>query len=137
VPPVAAPKISTSVEAGNMGGDALIEGEISFGATRHFFGEYMLKMKQAVETEWISLLISRYTGVAMSTAVINFKIQPDGTATDIVTHSNEGDPYFPIICVSSIRDAQPFEEIPYDDIPGLPEELKGKPLNIRFTFRYN
>ena len=134
---VATPEISTSVDAGNMGGDALIEGEISFGATSHFFGEYLLKMKQAVETEWISHLISRYTGVAGSTAAIDFKIQPDGTATDIVTSSNKGDPYFPIVCMSSIRDAQPFEEIPYNDIPGLPEELKGKPLNIRFTFRYN
>jgi hypothetical protein len=143
IPPMPAPvrkttpQISTSVDAGNMGGDALIEGEISFGATRHFFGEYLLKMKQAIETEWISNLISQYTGVAQSTAVIDFKIQPDGTATDIVTHSSKGDPYFPIICVSSILNAQPFEEIPYNDIPGLPEELRGKALNIRFTFRYN
>jgi outer membrane biosynthesis protein TonB len=134
---VATPEISTSVDAGNLGGDAIIEGEISFGATRHYFGEYLLKMKQAIETQWISQLVSRYTGIAMSTAAIDFKIQPDGTATNIVIHSNEGDPYFPIICISAIRDAQPFEVIPYDDIRGLPEEFKDKPLNIRFTFRYN
>jgi hypothetical protein len=133
----ATPKIFTSVDAGNMGGDALIEGEISFGATRHFFGDYLLKMKQAVETEWISHLVSRYSGVARSTAAIDFKIQPDGRVTDIEIKSNEGDPYFPLVCISAIRDAQPFDEIGYTEIQGLPEEFSDRPLSVRFTFRYN
>jgi hypothetical protein len=131
------PKIFTSVDAGNMGGDALIEGEISFGATRHFFGDYLLKMKQAVETEWMSLLVSRYSGVRRSSAAIDFKIQPDGRVTDIEIKSNEGDPYFPLVCISSIQSAEPFDEIRYTEIQGLPEEFIDKALSVRFTFRYN
>lgn len=136
-PPVPAPMMVSGVTASNLGGDAEITGEISFGATRHFFGEYLLKMKQAVETEWISNLVSQYSGVARSLAVVDFKIQPDGRVTDITVSSSEGDPYFPLICESSIRAAQPLDEIPYSEIPGLPEEFVDKPLNIRFTFRYN
>jgi outer membrane biosynthesis protein TonB len=94
-------------------------------------------MKQAIEQQWISRLVARYSGVRSSEAVIDFKIQPDGTISDVRIESSEGDPYFPVLCVSSIHDAQPFERIPYDDIPGLPANFKNQPLNIQFTFRYN
>jgi outer membrane biosynthesis protein TonB len=131
------PVIMSSASARSAGADARITGELSFATTRHFFGEYLLGMKQAVETEWISRLVSQYTGLVRSEAVIDFKIQPDGSVTDLDISSTEGDSYFSLICVSSIQDAQPFDEIPYDDIAGLPEEFIGKPLSIRFTFRYN
>jgi len=136
-PAMTPPHIMSSASARNTGADAQIMGELSFAATRHFFGEYLLKMKQAVEAEWISRLVSQYSGIVRSRTVVDFKIQPDGLVTEVDASSTEGDPYFALICISSIRDAQPFEEIPYDDIPGLPEEFKGKPLSIRFTFRYN
>jgi len=136
-PAMTPPRIMSSASARNTGADAQIAGELSFAATRHFFGEYLLKMKQAVEAEWISRLVSQYSGIVRSRTVVDFKIQPDGRVTDVDASSTEGDPYFALICISSIRDAQPFEEIPYGDIPGLPEEFKGKPLSIRFTFRYN
>ena len=136
-PAMTPPHIMSSASARNTGADAQITGELSFAATRHFFGEYLLKMKQAVEAEWISRLVSQYSGIVRSHTVVDFKIQPDGRVTEVDASSSEGDPYFALICISSIRDAQPFEEIPYDDIPGLPEEFKGKPLSIRFTFRYN
>jgi len=136
-PAMTPPHIMSSASARNTGADAQIAGELSFAATRHFFGEYLLKMKQAVEAEWISRLVSQYSGIVRSRTVVDFKIQPDGRVTEVDASSSEGDPYFALICISSIRDAQPFEEIPYDDIPGLPEEFKGKPLSIRFTFRYN
>jgi outer membrane biosynthesis protein TonB len=135
--PPAFPRMGAGVSAANMSGNAEITGEISFGATRHFFGDYLLKMKQAVETEWMSNLISRYSGIERSTAAIDFKIQPDGRVTDIEIESNEGDPYFPLVCVSSIQSAQPFDEIRYSEIRGLPEELIDRPLSVRFTFRYN
>ncbi len=143
VAPAQAPEAGISARmispagAKNAEADARISGELSFGATRHFFGEYLLKMKQAVETEWISLLISEYTAIERSSAVIDFKIQADGSVSDMEINSNEGDPYFPLVCRSSIRDAQPFDEIQYDEIPGLPDEFADKPLSIRFTFNYN
>ncbi|MBI4832852.1 MAG: hypothetical protein HY801_15130 [Candidatus Lindowbacteria bacterium] len=136
-PPPMAPRIITAASAKNTEADAQITGELSFGATRHFFGEYLLKMKQAVEQQWVSRLISQYTGIVSSEAVIDFKIQPDGHVTDMIVNSNEGDPYFPLVCASSISDAQPFDKIPYSEVPGLPDEYMNKPLNIRFTFRYN
>jgi outer membrane biosynthesis protein TonB len=135
--PPKAPSMVTTASAKNVEADAQITGELSFGATRHFFGEYLLKMKQAVERQWVSRLVSQYTGVVSSRAVIDFKIQPDGHITDMAVNSNEGDPYFPLVCVSSIDDAQPFEKIPYGEIPGLPDEYMNKPLSIRFTFQYN
>jgi outer membrane biosynthesis protein TonB len=137
VPPPMAPRVITAASTRDTEADARITGELSFGATRHFFGEYLLKMKQAVERQWVSRLVSRYTGIVSSRAVIDFKIQPDGHVTDIVVNSNEGDPYFPLVCVSSISDAQPFDKIPYDEAPGLPEQYTNKPLSIRFTFQYN
>ncbi len=139
--PTTAPKPGSHVisvtSSNNPGADAEIMGELSFGATRHFFGEYLVKMKQAVERQWVSLLVTKYTGIVSSEAVIDFKIQPDGRVTDMMVRSVEGDNYFSVVCVSSIRDAQPFERIPYEEIPGLPENYMDKPLNIRFTFRYN
>jgi outer membrane biosynthesis protein TonB len=132
-----APRMMTAASARNTGADAQITGELSFGTTRHFFGEYLLEMKQAVETEWISTLISTYTGIRRSSAEIDFKIMPDGSVSGMEVSSSEGDPYFPVICMSSIRDAQPFKAIPYSEIPGLPEEFTDKPLSIRFTFKYN
>ena len=136
-PPAMTPRVITAASSRNSGADAQITGELSFGATRHFFGEYLLTMKQAVERQWVSHLVSQYTGIVSSSAVIEFNIQPDGTATDIFVSSNEGDSYFPVVCASSINDAQPFDEIPYDEIPGLPDEFRNKPLSIRFTFHYN
>lgn len=135
--PPSPPKMLSSASARTVGADAEITGEISFAASRHFFGEYMLKMKQAVETQWLSHLISQYAGVERASAVINFNIQPDGHVTDIEIGESEGDPYFALICVSSIRDAQPFDEILYEEIPGLPEEFVDKPLSIQFVFNYN
>ena len=123
--------------ANNADADARITGELSYAASRHFFGEYLLKMKHTVERQWISRLVSQYTGIVSSRAVIDFKIQPDGSVTDMVVNSVEGDSYFPIICASSINDAQPFDRIPYDETQGLPDEFVNKPLNIRFTFQYN
>ncbi len=136
-PPPPTSRVISVASANNAGADAQITGELSFGATRHFFGEYLLGMKQAVERQWVSRLVSTYTGIVTSRAVVDFKIQPDGSVTDMVVHSTEGDPYFALLCVSSINDAQPFDRIPYDKIQGLPDEFVNKPLNIRFTFRYN
>ncbi len=135
-PPMASRMISAA-SASNAAADAQITGELSFAASRHFFGEYLLKMKQAIERQWISRLVSQYTGIVSSKAVVEFKIQPDGRVTDVVVESVDGDPYFRLICVSSIKDAQPFDAIPYDAADGLPERFMDKPLNIRFTFRYN
>ncbi len=136
-PSSALSRMMSAVSAGNTGADAQITGDLSFAASRHFFGEYLVKMKQAVEREWVSRLVSKYTGVRSSRAVIDFKIQPDGKVTDIAVNSVEGDQYFAVMCASSINDAQPFDEIPYAEAQGLPEEFVNKPLNIRFTFRYN
>jgi hypothetical protein len=136
-PPPATPNIISVASPKNADADAQITGELSYAASRHFFGEYLLKMKQSVERQWVSQLISKYTGIVSSKAVIDFKIQPDGRVTDIGVNSSEGDPYFPLVCVSSINDAQPFDKIPYSEVPGLPDEFVGKPLNIRFTFQYN
>jgi len=136
-PPAMTPRVISAASSRNTGADAQITGELSFGATRHFFGEYLLKMKHAVERQWISQLVSRYTGIVSSSAVIEFKIQPDGTVTNVVVSENKGDPYFPLVCVSSINDAQPFDRIPYDEISGLPDHFMNKPLSIRFTFNYN
>jgi len=136
-PQPATPRVISAASPRNTDTDAQITGEPSFAATRHFFGEYLLQMKEAVERQWVSRLVSRYTGIVSSEAVIDYKIQPDGTVTDMVVESSEGDSYFPLVCVSSINDAQPFGKIPYDEIQGLPDEFVNKPLNIRFTFRYN
>ncbi len=129
--------IMSAASSRNLDADAQITGELSFAASRHFFGEYLLNMKQAIERQWISRLVSGYSGVNASYAVIDFKIQPDGHISDVVIDSFEGDSYFPVLCVSSIHDAQPFDKIPYEQAVGLPESLQNKPLNIRFTFRYN
>jgi len=139
MPPTMSPPamIMSAASSKNADADAQITGELSFAASRHFFGEYLLKMKQQIERQWISRLVSRYTGVKSSQAVIDFKIQPDGSISDVVINSSEGDPYFPVLCVTSIHDAQPFDKIPYADIDGLPQDFSNKPLNIRFTFRYN
>jgi outer membrane biosynthesis protein TonB len=123
--------------ARNTDADAELTGELSYAASRHFFGEYLLKMKEAVERQWVSRLVSKYTGIVSSQAVIDFKIQPDGSVADLSVETSEGDPYFPVVCVSSINDAQPFGNIPYEQASGLPEKYMNKPLNIRFTFRYN
>jgi outer membrane biosynthesis protein TonB len=135
--PPSSPRIVTTASSKNVNADAEITGELSFGATRHFFGEYLLKMKQAVERQWVSRLVSQYTGVVSAEAVIDFKIQPDGRVTDLAIAEFDGDNYFPVLCVSSITDAQPFDEIPYDEIEGLPQEYKNKALSVRFTFRYH
>jgi outer membrane biosynthesis protein TonB len=139
IPPAApAPsRVVTAASSRNADADAQITGELSFGASHHFFGQYLLKMKQAVERQWLSRLVTSYTGIVSSKAVIDFKIQPDGRVTDLAVQSSEGDPYFPLVCVSSINDAQPFDKIPYSESRGLPDRFMGKPLNIRFTFQYN
>lgn len=134
--PAILPRITSPASARNTGADAQITGELSFGATRHFFGEYLLKIKQSVEAQWLSRLVSQYTSVTRAQAVIDFKIQPDGRVTDVDVSSFEGDLFFALLCLSSIRDAQPFDTIPFDEIPGLPEDFRNKPINIRFTFRY-
>ena len=135
-PQLASPGLSPA-NARNTDADAELTGELSYAASRHFFGEYLLKMKEAVERQWVSRLVSKYTGIVSSQAVIDFKIQPDGSVTDLSVETSEGDAYFPVVCVSSINDAQPFGVIPYEQASGLPEKYMNKPLNIRFTFRYN
>jgi len=137
VAPAQSSRVVSAASPRNTNADAEITGELSYAASRHFFGEYLLAMKQAVERQWISRLVTKYTGLVVSKAVIDFKIQPDGRVTDMSVNSSEGDPYFPLVCVSSINDAQPFGPIPYSQAVGLPEEFMNKPLNIRFTFQYD
>jgi outer membrane biosynthesis protein TonB len=133
---ISSPSLTTA-DSRNMDADAEITGELSYAASRHFFGEYLLKMKEAVERQWISQLVTKYTGIVGSRAVIDFKIQPDGRVSDMAVNSSDGDPYFPLVCVTSINEAQPFGNIPYQQAYGLPDHLMNKPLNIRFTFQYN
>jgi protein TonB len=135
--PSAPSRIVSMASAKNIGADAEITGELSYAASRYFFGEYLLKMKQAVEQQWISRLVSNYSGIVNSQAVLTFKIQPDGQVTDLTVRSSEGDPYFPVVCASSVQAAQPFDKIPYEQAPGLPAEHMNKPLKIQFTFNYN
>jgi hypothetical protein len=94
-------------------------------------------MKQPIEEEWKARLVSQHiTGIERARAEIDFKIQPNGQVTDIAITSSEGGPSFPLVCVSSINDAQPFDPVPYQEVTGLPAELINKPLNIHFTFSY-
>lgn len=116
---------------------ARMQGEFSYGATKHFFGDYLLALKERVEQRWIARLVSEYSSVRHSRVVVDFKILASGEVTGLYVSGLEGDPYFKVICVHTIEDATPFPPVPYTEVEGLPPDLVNKPLNIRFTFEYN
>lgn len=109
-------------------------GEFSYEATQHFFAEYFLNLSRRVETTWNLLLLSEHRSRQPSHTVIEFKVNARGEVYDLVIGPSRGDELFPLLSARSIRRAGPFGPVPYDRIPGLPDELRGLPLQIRITF---
>lgn len=111
-------------------------GEYSFEATQHLFADYFLRLRDQIENTWLLLLTSRYTGLDRSRAVVDFLIQPDGTVTALTPQASEGDELFPLVSTLAVRNAAPFDPVPYDAIPDLPPGARDLPLRVRVTFNY-
>jgi hypothetical protein len=111
---------------------ALERGEFSYEATQHFFADYYLRMRREVEVTWNLLLSTRYLGLDPSRAVVDFQVLPDGSLGEVHIRTLEGDELFAGACVGSIRRSAPFGPVPYD--ARLPEETRGLPLHMRYTF---
>ena len=101
----------TALEAEAMA-NARVQGEFSFGATQHIFGEYLLVVKDLVEREWVARLHSDYTRVRHNRVVIDFKILASGHIDNAAVVSSVGDPYFRVVCMQSIAAAAPFPPVP-------------------------
>lgn len=113
------------------------EGEFSFEATQHFFADYFLHLRREIENTWVLLLMTRYTGLEPSRAVVDFQILPDGSVRGLAVRSGEGDEeIFPLVCTMAVRNAGPFPPVPYDSIPQLPPEARDLPLRVRVNFNY-
>jgi len=112
------------------------EGEISFEATQHFFAGYFLRMRQKIENTWVLLLSSRYKRMGPSRAVLDFLVMPDGAVRALTPLSSEGDELFPLVCGLAVRNSGPFDPVPYDALPQLPEAVRDLPLRVRVSFNY-
>lgn len=112
------------------------EGEFSFEATQHFFGDYWLRLTRKIENTWVLLLTSRYKRMGPSRAVLDFLVMPDGGVRALTPLSAEGDELFPLVCGLAVRNSGPFDPVPYDAVPQLPEGARDLPLRIRATFSY-
>lgn len=136
-PEVQPGRITMSQAAAAEVANARVRGEFSYGATQHFFGEYLLRMKERVEREWFSRLLTEYSRAVSNRVVIDFKVYSNGDVGNMQFVEQHGDPYFPVLCWNAIEAAGPFGLVPYAEVEGIPPDLANKPLNIRFTFHYN
>jgi len=112
------------------------EGEISFEATQHFFADYFLRMRRKIENTWVLLLSSRYKSMSPSHASFEFLVLPDGSVAALSPIGAEGDALFPLVCGLSVRNAGPFDPVPYDALPQLPDNVRDLPLRVRVNFNY-
>lgn len=112
------------------------EGEISFEATQHFFADYFLRMRRKIENTWVVLLSSRYKNMSPSRASFEFLVLPDGSIASLSPLGAEGDELFPLVCGLSVRNAGPFDPVPYDALPQLPDSVRDLPLRVRVNFNY-
>lgn len=112
------------------------EGEISFEATQHFFADYFLRMRRKIENTWVLLLSSRYKNMSPSRASFEFLVLPDGSIAALSPLEAEGDELFPLVCGLSVRNSGPFDPVPYDALPQLPDTVRDLPLRVRVNFNY-
>jgi TonB family protein len=90
-------------------------------------------MRKAVFTAWYPIVSMKASPMPDSRVVIAFKINPDGTISDLEILSQQGADLFGDICAASVQKAAPFDPIPVD----FPPYLKNKQFNIKFTFYYD
>lgn len=134
-PAPAAPQVPVQelrAEKGREGGGATNSGFTSFEANKHALGEYMLKVRNAVEREWRTALHLRYSGVSRTDATIRCSIRPDGSL-EFVTITNAGSSLtYAVLCREAIEKAGPFEPFPFD----VPEIYRNQNLEINWKFSY-
>lgn len=107
-------------------------GFTSFEANKHEMGEYMLKIRRAVERHWRAGLQLRYSGVTRTYALIECSIRPDGTVEYARILESGGSMSYSILCREAILRAAPFGPFPFD----VPDIYRKENLEIVWKFSF-
>ncbi len=129
-PTVEAQEIRSS--RGRESGGAEKSGFMSFEATKHILGDYMLNVRRKVEQQWHAALGFRYLGVGRVESLVECSIRPDGTL-EYVRIVEIGDSMsYAIVCRDAIEKAGPFGPFPFE----VPDIYRKENLEIVWKFSY-
>jgi len=104
------------------------EGEVSFDTEKFKYAWYARIIKRKVLENWFPPYAARYLGVK-GVVVINFKIERDGSITNVELKVPSGNDSLDLAALNAIYGAAPF--------PPLPKDYSYDTLGVRFTFGYN
>jgi hypothetical protein len=97
------------------------------------FGEYDLAIVNAVTSRWYDLLDShRFAEDRTGRVTVHFKLQPDGTITEVEITNNDVGQLLGYVCAEAIEDSAPFGKWPDD----MRREIGANYRDISFTFFY-
>ncbi|HTB85850.1 MAG TPA: hypothetical protein VK742_19555 [Candidatus Sulfotelmatobacter sp.] len=97
------------------------------------FGEYDLAIVNAVTSRWYDLLDShRFAEDRTGRVTVHFKLQPDGTITEVEIMDNDVGQLLGYVCEEAIQEAAPFAKWPDD----MRREIGANYRDISFTFFY-
>jgi hypothetical protein len=133
-PPAPLPAEPQVPEAGrsDLAGVTIEGGYASFSALRDEVAAYILYLKPLIRQEWLTLLLTRYSGVSPTEAMVRVGITPSGEIALLEIVGAPSDRIFATLCKESIRKAGPFRPFPFK----VPPEFQDENLLIRWNFRF-
>ena len=130
--PRAAPPQLPESGRSSVAGVTLEGGYASFAALEDEVAAYVLYLKPLIRQEWLTLLLTRYSGVSPTDAIVRVGITPQGGIAVLEIVGAPRDRIFAALCKEAIRKAGPFKPFPFR----VPPEFREENLLIRWNFRY-
>jgi hypothetical protein len=114
------------------GGVSPISYQTSLDVKGSLAGDYMQRMRDAVESRWYKLLEDQSAEIA-GKVVLHFLLHPDGRVTDMKMLQNEVNDLEEATCERAIMDNAPYEKWTHEMRLSLPSDS----YEITFTFYYD
>lgn len=107
---------------------------IKFDLTKHELGDYYAAMKRKISRNWKTRVILNYsTQMFSSEALIVFRIEKDGSISELKCLDYRGNPFFRQDCESAVKDSANLDPIPETYIKSSGK----KNLWVYINFGYN
>ncbi len=107
-------------------------GLAGFEAMQDQIAPYLREVRRRVERRWHVALLTRYSGVHPTEAVIDCAIAPDGSLLFARIVGRPQDRVFAALCRAALEQAAPFPPFPFE----MPDLYREKHLEIRWTFSF-
>ena len=118
---------------GQIDGRAIEQGFVGFEAIRDEVAAYYLEcVKPRIRKNWITNMLTRYSGVSRAVAEVEMAITKEGALAYAEVRGHPSNRIYAALCKLSIEQAAPFKPFPFR----VPPEYRDQNLVVRCTFHW-